>query len=337
MNRGASTSGSRDKGSTTAPSTTTRRSDNATTKISKPTTKSDNSTVGSSIKDSRTTSTRPSGNDKPNVGKDKPNGGMDKPDGNKGGMDKPNGNRGDKGGMDKPNGNRGDKGGMDKPNGNRGGKDKPNGNRSGDRDGKRHGDGGNKHHGYSPKNRYDYNDHHYRSEFSWNYTHHNWSRPLPPPARAYRHAPWVWYRPTIPAGWHPYAGAPVIDRILGLVFGTLYETSLDYLYNSGYYIDGYADGIIYLRDVPMLNLYWSDVMLNYEYNRLVNAQFVYHSSVYNTSRFNRVYNSLSRIYGPPVYRDGMTVSWYGGNSQGYVTLSMVEDFGNYYTTISIGY
>ena len=87
----------------------------------------------------------------------------------------------------------------------------------------------------------------------------------------------------------------------------------------------------------MLNLYWPDVMLNYEYNRLVNAQFIYHSNYYDTSRYNRVYRSLSRIYGTPVYRDGMTISWYGGDSRGYVTLSMVNDIDGYYTTMSIGY
>ena len=192
-------------------------------------------------------------------------------------------------------------------------------------------------HGYSPNNHYDYSNHHYRDQFSWNYSHHSWSRPLPPPARAHRPAPLVWYRPVIPVGWHPYANAPVIDRILGLMFGSLYEASLDHLYYNGYFIDGYADGIIFLRDVPMLNLYWPDVMLNYEYNRFVNAQFVYHSISYDTSRYNRVYRSLSRIYGPPVASDGMTVSWYGGNSTGYVTLSMTGSYGEYYTVMSIGY
>jgi hypothetical protein len=121
------------------------------------------------------------------------------------------------------------------------------------------------------------------------------------------------------------------------MFGSLYEASLDHLYYSGYFIDGYDDGIIFLRDVPMLNLYWPDVMLNYEYNRLVNAQFIYHSNFYDTSRYDRVYRSLSRIYGPPVYRDGMTISWYGGNSTGYVTLTMNNSYGDYYTTMSICY
>ncbi len=209
--------------------------------------------------------------------------------------------------------------------------------------GNRHGNNGDdrgkwgRNHGYNNNHRYDYNGHHYRDQFSWNYAHHSWSRACPPPARSWRPAPLIWTRPVIPVGWHPYAGAPVIDRILGLTFGSLFEASLDYLYYSGYYIDGYADGIIYLRDVPMLNLYWHDVMLNYELNRLANAQFVYHSSYYDRARFDRVYRSLCRVYGPPVYEDGMTISWYGGNRTGWVTLSMNDSYGNYYTTISIGY
>ena len=234
-----------------------------------------------------------------------------------------NGGKHDNGG--KPGGGKPDNGG------------KPGGGHHDGKPGGGHHDGKHGGRGYGPDHRYDYNSHPHRDAFSWNYSHHSWSRPLPPPVRPYRPAPWVWYRPTIPVGWHPYAGAPVIDRILGLVFGSLYDASLDHLYYSGYYIDGYADGIIYLRDVPMLSLYWPDVMLNYDYNRLVNAQFVYHTRYYDTSRYDMVYNSLRRIYGSPVYRDGMVVSWYGGDSRGYVTLSMVDSPDGYYTTMSIGY
>ena len=193
------------------------------------------------------------------------------------------------------------------------------------------------HHGYNPNHRYDYNGHHYRDQFSWNHKHHNWSRPLPPPVRAHRPAPIVWRRPVIPVGWRPYAAAPIIDRILGITFGSLYEASLEHLYYSGYYIDGYADGIIYLRDVPMLNLYWPDVLLNYDNGRLANAQFIFHSSYYDRGRFDRAYNSLCRIYGRPVFDDGVTTSWYGGNNTGWVTLTMSDNYGDYYTTMSIGY
>ena len=148
----------------------------------------------------------------------------------------------------------------------------------------------------------------------------------------------VWYRPVIPAGWYPYAGAPVIDRILDLAFGTLFDASLDYLYYNGYEIDGYADHIIYLREVSLLNLLWDDVMLSYDsYDRLANAQFVYHSAYNDRARYERVYRKLCRVYGNPFRCDDGSLSWYGGNNTGWVNLSMRSDLGHYYTTVSIGY
>ena len=257
--------------------------------------------------------------------------------GNKGG----NVDNGRGGGKDRD-GNKG--GNVDNGGGkDRGGKDRD-GNRPGSKPGSTHkgdrGDKGGKHggnHGYNPNHRYDYNDHHYRDEFRRNYTSHNWTRPLPPPVRVHRPAPWVWYRPVVPAGWRPYYSAPVIDRILDIVFGTYYYDSLNHLYINGYYIDGYADDVIYLREVPLLGLYWSDAMLNYRDNRFANAQFVYYSDRYDDTRYNIVMHKLSRIYGTPVCRDDVTVSWYGSDGIGYVTLSMMSDYTGYYTTMSIGY
>ena len=305
------------------------------------------------VRDNGNKGTRPGGNGNGGSGNVRPDGngnhggnggnGNVRPDGN--------GNHGGNGGNGnvRPdgNGNHGGNGGNGnvRPdgNGNHGGNHGGNGNVRPDGNGNHGGNGGGNHgghgnnHTYNPDHRYDYSNHPHRDQFSWNYSHHNWSRPLPPPARAYRPAPLVWGRPVIPMGWHPYAGAPIIDRILGLMFGSYYDISLDYLYNSGYYIDGYADGIIYLRDVSLLDLYWPDVMLNYEFNKLVNAQFVYHSNTYSRVRYDRVYRSLSRIYGAPVYYDNTTASWYGGNNTGWVTLSLTGSYGDYYTTMSIGY
>ena len=240
----------------------------------------------------------------------------------------------------KPNGGiKPDNGG--KPNG--GGKPdnggKPNG--GGKPDGNGNGHGGNGHggnHGYDHNNHFDYSGHHYGNDFHRNYHNHSWSwsRPLPPPARPYRPAPIVWYRPVIPTGWYPYASAPIIDRILGITFGTLFDISLDYLYYNGYEIDGYADHIIYLRDVPLLGLTWDDVMFCYDtYDRLVNAQFVFMGS--NHKRYDRVYRKLCRIYGTPFSNSDGTLSWYGGNNTGWITLSAHTNLGYYYTTLSIGY
>ena len=231
-----------------------------------------------------------------------------------------------------------DRGGRDND---RGGRGNDRGGRGGNMDNGR--DRGGNHGGYGPRDRggntrpYDYGGHPHRDQFSWNHSHHNWGRPLPPPPRPYRPAPLRYYRPVIPAHYRPYYGAPVIDRILGLTFGTLFDVSLDYLYGNGYYIDGYEDNIVYLRDVRMLNLLWPDVMLCYDNGRLANAQFVYMTNYSDRSRYNRIYHDLSAVYGPPISVDGGMATWFGGNTTGYVTLSMSTDYGRYYTTMSIGY
>ena len=300
-------------GSGTGSSTVTRRSDTGSHVGTSSTTNVDRS------------SSRPAPDISGHNRDSKPNGNGGKPDGN----GKPNG-KPDNGG--KPNG-KPDNGG--KPNG------KPdNGGKPGNGNGHNH-DGHGGGHGYGGNhNHFDYTGHHYANDFHRYYTNHlwSWSRPLPPPHRPYRLAPLAWYRPVIPYGWTPYYGAPIIDRILGLNFGTLFDVSLDYLYYNGYEIDGYADHIIYLRDVRLLNQLWEDVMLCYDsYDRLVNAQFVFQTSYYDRARYNRIYNSLCRVYGYPFTNDDGTLSWYGGNSTGWVTLAMHDNLGHCYTTLSIGY
>ena len=253
----------------------------------------------------------------------------------------------------KPGGNGGKPGGDGNVDKDKSGKDRHNGNGhvDKDKDGKVHHndkpggngrrDGHDRPNGYGGNgNHYDYSNHHYHNDFHNNYSHHSWSwsRPLPPPVRPYRPAIYEWYRPVIPYGWAPYSGAPVIDRILGLTFGSLFDTSIEYLYYNGYEIDGYADHIIYLRNVILLNHLWDDVMLSFDSgNRLVNAQFVYHSSSYNNYRYRRIYNSLTRVYGAPITSDSRGISWYGGGCTGWITLSTNIDLGHHYMTLSIGY
>ena len=174
-----------------------------------------------------------------------------------------------------------------------------------------------------------------------NNMHSNWSRPLPPPVRVYRPAPLRYYRPVIPVHYRPLVGAPIIDRILGITFGTYMDVSLSHLYYNGYDIDGYDNGIVYLRNVAMLNLNWHDVMLNYDdFGRLVNAQFVYSQGYRDLSRYNRVYRDLCAVYGSPIaVNDNLfetAATWFGGNSTGYVTLSFGYQSGRYYTTLSVG-
>ena len=330
---GSTTRGNGDKGTVTVPSTT-RRSDSSAGKVDKVTKSDRTSTVGNRTTDARPSVTPPAGNIKPG-NNDK--GGNGKPGGiDKGGSRKPDNGRGDNG-----RGGNGRHGGNDKPGGiDKGGNGKPGGIDKGGHDKDRHGDRGRNVNGYNPKNRYDYSGHHYRDEFSRHHTNHSWSwhRPLPPPVRYYRPVLREWYRPVVPYGWHYYTGAPVIDRILGISFGSLFNTSIDYLYYNGYEIDGFADHVIYLRDVALINFLWEDVMLCFDNaDMLVNAQFIYHNYYNDTYRYDRIYNSLCRVYGPPITGDSRGVSWFGGSGNGWVTLSTYQNLGHYYMTLSIGY
>ena len=170
---------------------------------------------------------------------------------------------------------------------------------------------------------------------------HDWSRPMAPPAREYRPVVHNAYRPVMPSAYRPMAGAPVIDRILGLRFGSYYSSGLDYLYTNGYHIDGWYGGTIYLRDVSMLGTLWTDVMLGYDNcNRLDNAQFFFSTAFSDRSRYNSVYRDLCYTYGTPVSqsRAGFeaSVTWWGGSATGYITLAYYIDNGRFYTTLTVG-
>ena len=171
---------------------------------------------------------------------------------------------------------------------------------------------------------------------------HSWVTPVAPPIRHFRPHHHHIIRPVIPVGWHPWHKAPVIRGILGLTFGTAYYASLDYLFDRGYEIDGYYDGIVYLRNIVEMRVTWPDVMLNYGTNNAFNsAEFHYSTSFDDLGRFNYVHRELCRLYGSPMSynesRSGIQAVWYGGNSIGYVTLEYSYMSGRYYTTLSYSY
>ncbi len=171
---------------------------------------------------------------------------------------------------------------------------------------------------------------------------HSWVTPVAPPIRHFRPHHHHIIRPVIPVGWHPWHKAPVIRGILGLTFGTAYYASLDYLFDRGYEIDGYYDGIVYLRNIVEMRVTWPDVMLNYGTNNAFSsAEFHYSTSFDDLGRFNYVHRELCRLYGSPMSynesRSGIQAVWYGGNSIGYVTLEYSYMSGRYYTTLSYSY
>ncbi|WP_302575349.1 hypothetical protein [uncultured Duncaniella sp.] len=148
------------------------------------------------------------------------------------------------------------------------------------------------------------------------------------------------YRPVPPPAWRPHRGVPVIRGILGLSFGVAIGTSLDYLYNSGYSVDGYANDIVYLRNVPALNYVWTDAALYYGSRGLDASSFYYSTSVYDMSRYNSVYSDLVSTYGVPVSVNNaggmLTSTWFGGN-RGYITLSFGSgSAGRFLTTLTLG-
>ena len=255
-----------------------------------------------------------------------------------------------------------------RPEGNNGRGDRPNGNNNGnngnhygnDRDDRPNGNYGNHYSGHRDYGRdYDgrrpgyHNPHHnnprgYDNQFNrryHDYYRHNswsWSHPCRPPYRPWRPTPWVVHRPVVPAGWVWYSSAPRIYRVLGIQFGTVFSVSINHLFTYGYNIDGYYDNVIYLRDVPMLNYSWPNVMLNYAPGGgLASAMFSNSFAFRDLAMYNRLYNTLCGTYGSPVDArttpyEG-TVSWWGGEGQGYVTLTYYTDQnGRFYTNLTIG-
>ena len=250
--------------------------------------------------------------------------------GNNGGY-RPGGNHNDHNGGYRPGGNHNDHNGGYRPGGNHNdhnGGYRPGGNHGGYKPGP-----GNYHPGVNRPH-----DHHGMIV----HRPHSWVTPVAPPIRHFRPHHHHIIRPVIPVGWHPWHKAPVIRGILGLTFGTAYYASLDYLFDRGYEIDGYYDGIVYLRNIVEMRVTWPDVMLNYGTNNAFNsAEFHYSTSFDDLGRFNYVHRELCRIYGSPMSynesRSGIQAVWYGGNSIGYVTLEYSYMAGRYYTTLSYSY
>lgn len=161
-----------------------------------------------------------------------------------------------------------------------------------------------------------------------------------PPHRPYRPAfARPAYRPTPPPAWRPRTGLPAIRGILGLTFGVAFNTSLDYLLGNGYTVDGYGNNIVYLRNVNLLNLIWTDGALYYGNGGLDASSFYYSTPYYDPARYNLAYNQLIGLYGYPVSTSNsggvMQATWFG--NQGYVTLSLgAGSAGRFLTTLTFG-
>lgn len=171
-------------------------------------------------------------------------------------------------------------------------------------------------------------------------------RPVQPPVRPHRPAPRPYLRPVPPSSYRPYASAPVLNAIFGLAFGVNIRTSIHVLSGSGYYIDGYGDRTVYLRNVSDMGYSWSDAVVEYDSGDRMVAVSLYESTAgYDVRRFNALYSRLCDNYGLPALRDfdsdDKSATWYDRYGAHTVTLSYRfmssgSGYPRYYTILTYG-
>lgn len=152
-----------------------------------------------------------------------------------------------------------------------------------------------------------------------------------------------WSRPVPPASWRPARRVTIVPNILGMTLGLTLNSALDYLYTSGYSVDGYGAQEVYLRNVSELGYRWDDATLYFSNGGLVRSEFYDSTSGYSTTRFNNVYNRLISTYGNPVSQSNMggqiTATWFGYQGD-YITLQYTQlstsGSPRYFTVLSYG-
>ena len=153
-------------------------------------------------------------------------------------------------------------------------------------------------------------------------------------------------RPVPPPAFRPCPTAPMLTAVFGLPFGISINISIDNLRRDGYYIDGYNNNEVYLRNVYEMNYSWDDGVVIYDSSGRMQSARLYQSTYgYDSSRFDNLYSQICSQYGLPAtqkYRNGeKTVTWYDRNGSHYVSLAynhMTSDGGypRYYTILCYG-
>ena len=149
-----------------------------------------------------------------------------------------------------------------------------------------------------------------------------------------------------PPAFRPCPTAPMLTAVFGLPFGISINISIDNLRRDGYYIDGYNNNEVYLRNVYEMNYSWDDGVVIYDSSGRMQSARLYQSTYgYDSSRFDNLYSQICSQYGLPAtqkYRNGeKTVTWYDRNGSHYVSLAynhMTSDGGypRYYTILCYG-
>ncbi len=143
-----------------------------------------------------------------------------------------------------------------------------------------------------------------------------------------------------PPHWNRYyVGGPSFGTILGITLGTAIDLSINSLLNAGYNVTNYGSNVIYLSDVPQMNLMWPNAALYYNNGMLCGSQFTYTSPYYDMSRYNMLYNQLTGQYGVPIQQTNtggvLSSTWFGAGNR-FVTLEFNPLSGQFYTTLSFG-
>lgn len=195
---------------------------------------------------------------------------------------------------------------------------------------------GNRHHGLRPTPKPHHHGRHHGHFINYGCPH----RPHMYPPRPFR-------RPTPPPpAWRPHKPWHPFSTILGITLGTAINLSVSSLLDSGYDVYGYDNDIIYLSNVPMLNLRWPVANLYYNRSgRLYGSEFIISTPRPNMNRYNDAFRILTANYGTPYsVRDlndgGRTAVWWGDGGQ-YITLTFSGKYANngslrYFTVLSFG-
>lgn len=166
--------------------------------------------------------------------------------------------------------------------------------------------------------------------------------PPPPPAN---HKYWpTYHRPTPPPRYVYGPKGPSFGSILGMVIGTAFNASLNYLYSNGYNVSGCGSDAIYLNNVNQMNMMWPDAILRYANGLLASSQYIYSTNWNNPNRYWSLYNAFNAQYGYPasVHNNGGTLSasWFGPGGR-FVTINYQNGYNSfgapcYYTTLTFG-
>lgn len=163
----------------------------------------------------------------------------------------------------------------------------------------------------------------------------------PPPPRPGRPVFRPWSRPVPPPSWRPGPRAPFFRAFLGINIGASVQLSMNTLYNNGYYVSGYDNGMLYLQDVNEMGFFWPNAVMMYN-NRggLCGSQFSFSSAYNDASRYSAVFNMLVSNYGYPQVNAASSATWYGRDGS-YITLnygygSAAYGSPGYYTTLTFG-